>query len=103
VIYYPKYKVIFDEVNWTFAQGTLKVDEIEIYFRFKYGCLEFRNINDYENLNFDCSWEIPRHEINKDLVIQAWHEKYWELWIGEEHLRPKTKQELHNHLMTLGI
>jgi hypothetical protein len=25
------------------------------------------------------------------------------LWIGEEHRKPKTKQELQNHLLTLGI
>jgi hypothetical protein len=103
MIYYPKYEVIFDEKNYSFAQGTLKVDELEIYFRFKYGVLEFSNSTTLDDLNFDCSWELPRHEIPGDLVIQAWHEKYWQLWIGEEHRRPETKEELHNHLQTLGV
>ena len=102
-VYQPNYEVIFDDKNYLFAQGTLKVDELEIYFRFKYGCLQFSNAETLENLKFDCSWEIPRHEIAAELVLQAWVEKYWDLWIGEEHRKPKTKQELHDHLLTLGI
>jgi hypothetical protein len=103
IVYQPNYEVIFDDNTYLFAQGTLKVDELEIYFRFKYGCLEFANSTSLADLDFDCSWEIPRHKIAAELVIQAWHEKYWALWIGEEHRKPKTKQELQNHLLTLGI
>ena len=103
MIYYPKYEVIFDEKNYSFAQGTLKVDELKIYFRFKYGVLEFSNSTTLDDLNFYCSWVLPRHEISGDLVIQAWHEKYWQLWVGEEHRRPQTKEDHNNHLQTLGI